>query len=136
MHRVKKMPYKDFDQIRAFCEALRNPKFREITNIGSVVFDEFNTMFDMNIEAITNLRSVQSDKYKDPDTPEWPEYNTAKMHMINLMNDVLYTGYRFFFYLPPSVPKENRVYRTGLLLRKLLRLSCGYCILCTTCTPM
>jgi hypothetical protein len=27
--------------------------------------------------------------YKDPDTPEWPEYNTTKVRMINLMNDVL-----------------------------------------------
>lgn len=109
MHRVKKMPYQDFDQIRAFCEALRNPEFRAMTKIGTVVFDEFNTMFDMNIEAITNLRSVQSTKgYKDPDTPEWPEYNTAKMHMINLMNDVLATpGVNFLFVAHPRFQKKT-----------------------------
>jgi hypothetical protein len=109
MHRVKKMPYSDFDQIRAFCEALRNPQFREMTKIGTVVFDEFNTMFDMNIEAITNLRSTQATgKYKDPDTPEWPEYNTAKMHMINLMNDVLATpGVNFLFVAHPRFQKKT-----------------------------
>lgn len=108
MHRVKKMPYTDFDQIRAFCEALRNPQFRELTKIGAVVFDEFNTMFDMNIEAITNFRSTQSTKYKDPDTPEWPEYNTAKMHMINLMNDVLATpDINFFFVAHPRFQKKS-----------------------------
>jgi hypothetical protein len=114
MQRVKKMPYQDFDQVRAFCEALRNPQFREMTGIGCVVFDEFNTMFDMNIEAITNLRSVQSvDKqgnpmYKDPDTPEWPEYNTAKMHMINLMNDVLATpDINFLFVAHPRFQKKT-----------------------------
>lgn len=109
MQRVKKMPYVDFDQIRSLCAALRNPQFRELTNIGSVVFDEFNTMFDMNIEAITNFRSVTAEKgYKDPDTPEWPEYNTAKMHMINLMNDALATpGINFFFVAHPRFQKKT-----------------------------
>lgn len=109
MHRVKKMPYVDFDQIRSLCAALRNPQFRELTNIGAVVFDEFNTMFDMNIEAITNFRSATSEKkYKDPDTPEWPEYNTAKMHMINLMNDALATpGINFFFVAHPRFQKKS-----------------------------
>lgn len=108
MHRVKKMPYENFDQIRSFCEALRNPEFRKLTGIGAVVFDEFNTMFDMNIEAITNLRSIQATKYKDPDTPEWPEYNTSKMHMINLMNDVLATpDINFLFVAHPRFQKKT-----------------------------
>jgi hypothetical protein len=112
MQRVKKMQYVDFDQIRALCESLRNPKFRELTKIGAVVFDEFNTMFDLNVELITNINSINimrdKGKYKDPDTPEWPEYNTGKNHMINLMNDVLATpDINFYFVCHPRMGKKS-----------------------------
>jgi hypothetical protein len=118
MKRTKKLPYESFDQIAKLCEGLRQPKIREATKIGTVVFDEFNTMFDMNIEALTNFRSWQAanpqpgDKkgayYKDPDTPEWPEYNTAKMHMINLMNDALATpDVNFIFVAHPRFQKKT-----------------------------
>jgi hypothetical protein len=110
MHRVKKTPFESFDQLEAIADMLQNPTYREKTGIATVVFDEFNTMFDMDIEQITNFRSVQKakeSKYKDPDTPEWPEYNTAKMHMVNVMNKLLATPINLFFIAHPRFQKKT-----------------------------
>lgn len=101
MHRVKKMPFIRYEQIETLRAVLMNPKMRAAMKIGTVVFDEYNRMQDMDIDALTKHRAqlVNDAKkkdaktgtpiYKDPDTPEWPEYNTTKVRMINLMNDVL-----------------------------------------------
>ncbi|ALY09311.1 ATPase [Arthrobacter phage Jasmine] len=111
MKRVKKMPFQSFDQVSAVTAMLKNPQYREALKIGTVVFDEFNTMFDMDVEAICNLRHIQKKaegKYKDPDTPEWPEYNTAKMHMQNILNDVLETpDINFMFICHPRFQKKT-----------------------------
>jgi hypothetical protein len=92
--RVGKRPFENMDDLAALVAALKNPAVREQTKIGTMVFDEYNTMFDMDVAAITRTRSAQllegkPSKYKDPDTPEWPDYNSAKAHMINMMNDML-----------------------------------------------
>jgi hypothetical protein len=100
MARTKKMPFIRYEQIEALQAVLRNPAMRKQMNIGTIVFDEYNRMQDMDIDTLTKHRaelvaqSKERDKkgnlvYKDPDTPEWPEYNTTKVRMINLMNDIL-----------------------------------------------
>lgn len=111
MKRVKKMPFQSFDQVKAVTAMLKNKEYREKLGIGTVVLDEFNTMFDLDIEAICNHRHIQKKaegKYKDPDTPEWPEYNTAKMHMQNILNDVLETpDVNFIFICHPRFQKKT-----------------------------
>lgn len=91
--RVGKRPFENMDDLAALVSALKNPAVREQTKIGTLVFDEYNTMFDMDVAAITRTRAAQlmqeKGQYKDPDTAEWPDYNTAKAHMINMMNDML-----------------------------------------------
>lgn len=101
MARTKKMPFIRYEQIETLQATLMNPSIREKMNIGTIVFDEYNRMQDMDIDALTKHRAhlvntgpKRKDKdgieiYKDPDTPEWPEYNTTKVRMINLMNDLL-----------------------------------------------
>lgn len=101
MARTKKMPFIRYEQIETLQATLMNPDMREKMGIGTIVFDEYNRMQDMDIDALTKHRAylvnsgpVKKDKqgveiYKDPDTPEWPEYNTTKVRMINLMNDLL-----------------------------------------------
>ena len=111
MERVKKMPFESFDQLKAVTAMLKNKQYRDKLGIGTVVLDEFNTMFDLDIEAICNHRHIQKKaegKYKDPDTPEWPEYNTAKMHMQNILNDVLETpDINFIFICHPRFQKKT-----------------------------
>lgn len=100
MRRVKKMPFIRYEQIETLQAVLKNPKMREAMGIGTIVFDEYNRMQDMDIDSLTKHRAQLVNEgpkrkkdgvevYKDPDTPEWPEYNTTKVRMINLMNDVL-----------------------------------------------
>jgi hypothetical protein len=92
MARTKKMPFIRYEQIETLQAVLRNPVMREKMNIGTIVFDEYNRMQDMDIDTLTKHRAelvAKDRKYKDPDTPEWPEYNTTKVRMINLMNDIL-----------------------------------------------
>lgn len=90
---VKKYPFEDMDSLRDLVAALKMPQVREQTKIDTIVFDEYNTMFDMEVDQITNVRAKQlmDEKriYKDPDTPEWPDYNTAKAHMVVMMNDIM-----------------------------------------------
>lgn len=100
MHRVKKMPFIRYEQIETLQAVLKNKAMREKMGIGTIVFDEYNRMQDMDIDTLTRHRAQLVNDgpkrkkdgveiYKDPDTPEWPEYNTTKIRMINLMNDVL-----------------------------------------------
>jgi hypothetical protein len=99
MRRTIKMPFVRYEQIETLRNILLNKALREQLNIGAVVFDEYNRMQDMDTDILTKHRAslINStptyDKgklvYKDPDTPEWPEYNTTKVRLINLINDLL-----------------------------------------------
>lgn len=100
MARTIKMPFIRNEQIETLRNVLMNEQLRNKLNVGAVVFDEYNRMQDMDTDILTKHRAglVNStptyDKagkkvYKDPDTPEWPEYNTTKVRLINLINDLL-----------------------------------------------
>jgi energy-coupling factor transporter ATP-binding protein EcfA2 len=115
MNRVKHMEYTDGDQFTDLIDMLKNPAIGPKLKIGTVVFDEHNTMFDLETERITNIASWQlmKDKgiYKDPDTPEWPEYNKAKRVMINKMNEVLQIPETNFIFVchPREGKKSHRI---------------------------
>jgi len=100
MERTIKMPFIRNEQIETLRNVLMNPALREKLNVGCVIFDEYNRMQDMDTDILTKHRAKlvnevptrdKSGKmvYKDPDTPEWPEYNTTKVRLINLINDLL-----------------------------------------------
>lgn len=98
MNRVVKMPFKSYAQLEKLGEMLSSPEMVKQLGFGGVIFDEFNTMHDIDLDAVTNYRAAEFNaaqagkalpKYKDPDTPEWPEYNTGKARVINLLNNVL-----------------------------------------------
>lgn len=101
MARTKKIKYKSFEQIKAISEMLRNESIREKMKIGGVIFDEYNTMYEQDLDLIVGLNAhlINSgpkrknkegqDIYKDPHTPQWPDYNIAKTHVIDVMNNVL-----------------------------------------------
>lgn len=100
MDRMIKMPFIRNEQIETLRNALMNEQIREKLGVGCVIFDEYNRMQDMDTDILTKHRArlvndtPSYDKsgrkvYKDPDTPEWPEYNTTKVRLINLINDLL-----------------------------------------------
>jgi len=100
MSRTIKMPFIRNEQIETLRAALLNAEIREKLNIGAIVFDEYNRMQDMDTDILTKHRATLVNNgptvykdgvkvYKDPDTPEWPEYNTTKVRLINLINDLL-----------------------------------------------
>ena len=100
MNRVIKMPFVRNEQLETLRTMLLNKQIMEQLNIGAIIFDEYNRMQDMDTDILTKHRAglvnkvPQYDKqgkqiYKDPDTPEWPEYNTTKVRLINLINDLL-----------------------------------------------
>lgn len=93
MRRTKMRPFDNMDDLAGLVAALMMPSVREQTKIGTIIFDEYNTMFDMEVADITQVRAAQlmteKKQYKDPHTSEWPDYNTAKAHMIEMMNNIL-----------------------------------------------
>jgi hypothetical protein len=100
MERTIKMPFVRYEQIETLRNILLNEQLRNQLKIGAVVFDEYNRMQDMDTDILTKHRAQLVNKvpsydksgariYKDPDTPEWPEYNTTKVRLINLINDLL-----------------------------------------------
>jgi hypothetical protein len=99
MDRMIKMPFIRNEQIETLRTVLLNEQLRKKLNVGAVIFDEYNRMQDMDTDILTKHRAGLVNKtptykdgkqvYKDPDTPEWPEYNTTKVRLINLLNDLL-----------------------------------------------
>jgi hypothetical protein len=110
--RVTAMPYIRREQLETLFATLMNPAMKEKLNFGAIVFDEINRMQDMDTDKLTQHRAhlVNSaprkakdkfgqDVYKDPWTPEWPEYNTTKVKMIGLINDALTLEDMHFFFV-------------------------------------
>jgi hypothetical protein len=93
MKRCKKYAFENMDKLRALIATLKRPDYRALTKIDTIVFDEYNTMFDIEVDDITVIRAAdlmrEKKIYKDSDTPEWPDYNTAKAHMVVMMNDIM-----------------------------------------------
>lgn len=91
--RVYKKPYTNTDELIAFLEQLEKPEVRAKIPVGTIVFDEHNTMFDEDTDRITSLNSALMKKekrvYKDPHTPEWPDRNIAKYHLKDMMNSTM-----------------------------------------------
>ena len=103
-NRVLKKPYTNMDELVAFVESFsKYPAETAQFPVGTIVFDEHNTMFDDDVDTITAINAAallkEKKKYKDPHTPEWPEYNMGKMHMKNIMNATLNTPAINFIFL-------------------------------------
>lgn len=101
--RVLKKPYTNMDELVAFVEAFKNDAVRAKFPVGTIVFDEHNTMFDDDVDTITSINAAlllkEKKKYKDPHTPEWPDYNMGKMHMKTIMTTTLQVNDINFIFL-------------------------------------
>lgn len=101
--RVLKKPYTNMDELVAFVESFKTEAVRAKFPVGTIVFDEHNTMFDDDVDTVTAINSgimmKEKKKYKDPHTPEWPDYNMGKMHMKDIMTSTLAIGDINFIFL-------------------------------------
>lgn len=100
-NRVKAIQFTKWEQLEAIGDLINNEAMMEKTKIGAVVFDEFNTMVETVLDLLTQHRAsiantgpkMYSDKtkreiFKDPHTPEWPEYGSVKTRIIEIMTAI------------------------------------------------
>lgn len=85
--RVTRLPYENYTQVSLVVDAIWN-NVGKFANVGTIVIDEHTSMAQDDMEAITRNRA-QSDKEKDPDTPTWPDMNTAGLRARRALNSVL-----------------------------------------------
>lgn len=52
--------------------------------VGTVVIDEHSTIYDNDLRAVTKSKAARENG-KDPDTPTWPDMNTAKNRTVDLL---------------------------------------------------
>jgi hypothetical protein len=121
MRRVKRIQFRKYEQILALQQLLSNPDLRKKANIGAVVFDEWNRMQDMDIMRLTKARAERNNsdagkraagnkwKFKDPSTPEWPEYNATKARMVDNMTTLLaIPDLHIFFICHTRIDKDTQ----------------------------
>lgn len=56
----------------------------KFASVGAVIIDEHSSIYDSDLAAITRANAAR-EQGKDPDTPKWPDMNTAKNRTMNLM---------------------------------------------------
>ena len=97
--RVKKIQYERWEQLEAISDLINNEAAMKKANIGGIVFDEFNTMVENVLDALTQHRAATfnsgpkqyrngQELFKDPHTPEWPEYGSVKTRIIEVMTAI------------------------------------------------
>ncbi len=92
LDRLIPMEYVAMAQIEAIVDAVKasktssDPRLDRFRNIGAVILDELSTMTDMDLDTVTQSRSFDNmgkpvknkdGTIKDPDSPDWPDRNTA-----------------------------------------------------------
>lgn len=98
--RVKAIQFKKWEQLEAISDLINNKEMMEKTNIGGIVFDEFNTMVEGVLDHLTQHRAATfnagkkqynkqgQEMFKDPHSPEWPEYGSVKTRIIEVMTAI------------------------------------------------
>lgn len=117
--RVKAIQFTKWEQLEAISDLIQNQTMLEKAGIGGIVFDEFNTMVEHILDQLTQHRAhtvnsgpIQTNKqgqriYKDPHTPEWPEYGSVKTRIIEVMNSITSTNIHAFFTAHTRLQKKR-----------------------------
>jgi hypothetical protein len=75
-HRIIHVNYKGFSQLETLKMVLE-AKIGKYANIGVLILDEATSIARADLMTVTASRAL-SDATKDPDTPTWPDRNTAQ----------------------------------------------------------
>lgn len=117
--RVKAIQFKKWEQLEAISDLINNKAMMEKTNIGGIVFDEFNTMVEGVLDSLTQHRAATfnsgkkqynkqgQEMFKDPHTPEWPEYGSVKTRIIEVMTAITSSNIQAVFTAHTRMQKKR-----------------------------
>lgn len=128
--RVKAIQFTKWEQLEAISDLINNEAMMEKTKIGGIVFDEFNTMVEVVLDSLTQHRAATfnagkkqytkqgQEMFKDPHTPEWPEYGSVKTRIVEVMTAITSANIHAVFTAHTRLQKkrtqwEPDIYDTG-----------------------
>lgn len=86
--RVKRLTDSRVSTLNAVSNAIK-AKQGIFGQVGAVIIDEHTSVFDNDLNAVTRSRAAASPGEKDPDTPSWPDRNTAKNRAISSVGELV-----------------------------------------------
>ena len=109
---VLKMDYANIETLWALADAIRagiKSGVGPFAEIGGVIFDEYTSMHDMDLNWITDVRAAQAENegvFKDKYTPTWPEYNAAKTRSNRLLSKFMLAKVHLIFIGHSKITKK------------------------------
>lgn len=80
--RILHMQYENIEQLQQLAQIIRGNAKPPFSDIGGIVFDEYTSMHDEDLNWIVDTRAAQAKKdggFKDSFTPALPDYNAARI---------------------------------------------------------
>lgn len=80
--RILHMQYENIEQLQELAKLIRGNTKPPFSEIGGIVFDEYTSMHDEDLNWIVDTRAAQAKKdggFKDSFTPALPDYNAARI---------------------------------------------------------
>ena len=105
---VLKMDYENIETLWALAKAIKAGK-GIYGEIGGVIFDEYTSMHDMDLNWITDVRANQAESegvFKDRFTPTWPEYNAARTRSNRVLSSFMLCKIHLIFIGHSKVTKK------------------------------
>jgi hypothetical protein len=91
--RLLRMAYENIEQLQVFFQQIIKIDKPPFNSIGAIVFDEYTSMHDSDLNWIVKSRAKQAKDdggFKDSFTPALPDYNAARIRS----NDLIYFAMR------------------------------------------
>jgi AAA domain len=85
--RVRRIRWQNWTQANTLLDAIL-ANAGSFTNIGCLVWDEFSTMAERDLDTVTTNYAVK-DRSKDPDISTWPDMNASSTRMRRLYDKML-----------------------------------------------
>lgn len=105
---VLRMNYFNIETLQALAHSIKEGKGR-YGEIGGIIFDEYTSMHDLDLNWIVQKRSDQAEKrgeFKDRFTPALPDYNAARIRSNETIQAFMATGIHQIFIGHSKVTKK------------------------------
>lgn len=105
---VLQMPYFNIETLQALAQAIKEGK-GEYANIGGIIFDEYTSMHDLDLNWVVQTRATQAEKrgeFKDRFTPALPDYNAARIRSNETIQAFMATGIHQIFIGHSKITKK------------------------------
>ena len=98
--RILHMQYENIEQLWELMRLLRSADKPPFNEIGAIIFDEYTSMHDEDLNYIVDVRAEQAKKdggFKDSFTPALPDYNAARIRSNKLIALAMKKRIHLFF---------------------------------------